>query len=132
MIPLGELGPENMQFLPWISATGAILNSDNTLGTFDLNPDQYTSAFKDLKGVPHTFPLRAHVDLTSKRYKNIKLSFKNGRFISVTGHLTRVEPVPADDESEQRFVIAVANFDFLGYAPPPAATSPTPLSKSTV
>lgn len=132
MIPLGELGPENMQFLPWISATGAILNSDNTLGTFDLNPDQYTSAFKDLKGVPHTFPLRAHVDLTSKRYKNIKLSFKNGRFISVTGHLTQVEPVPADDESEQRFVIAVANFDFLGYAPPPAATSPTPLSKSTV
>ena len=129
MIPAGELGPENMQFLPWISATGAISNSDSSLGTFDLDPDQYTSVFKDLKGVPHTFPIRAHVDLTSKRYKNMKISFKNGHFISVTGHLTQVQPELAENDSEQRFVIAVANFDFLGYAPPPLAASPTPLSK---
>lgn len=132
MIAAGELGPEDMQLLPWISATGAISNSDNTLGTFDLDPDQYISAFKDLKGVPHSFPIRAHVDLMSKRYKNIKPSFKNGRFVSVTGYLTWLQTEPARDELEQRFVIAVANFDFLGYAPPPPAASPTPLSKSTV
>lgn len=125
---MGELGPENMQAHPWISATGAISNSDSSPGTFDVDPDQYTSAFKDLKGVSHTFPIRAHVDLTSKRYKNTKVSFKNGRFISLTGHLTQFQS--GEDDSEQRFVIGVVNFDFLGYAPPPPAASSTLLSES--
>lgn len=125
---MGELGPENMQSLPWISATGSISNGDNSLGTFDLDPEQYTAAFKDLKNARHTFPIRAQVDLTSKRYKNAKPSFKNGRFVSITGYLTRIQPGPAEDE--QRFVVSVANFDFLGYAPPPAAPSSSPASMS--
>ena len=51
---MGKLGPENMQHLPWILATGAISNGDNSPGTFDIDPNQYTSAFKDLKGIAHS------------------------------------------------------------------------------
>lgn len=123
-------GPKNVHFLPWILVTRVISNSDDSLSMFDLNPDQYILAFKNLKGVPHTFPICAHVDLTLKHYKNIKVFFKNKWLSSLTGHLTQFQPELAENDSEQRFIIMVTNFDFMRYTPPLSAASFTPLNKS--
>jgi hypothetical protein len=123
MIPAGDV-PEDKFVQPWISASGAISNSDGTLGTFDIDPPQYVSAFKDIPGARPLFPIRGCIDLSSKRYSNNKPSLKNNRFISITGHLTRVQE--GESPNLNRFCVDIVNFDFLGYAPPPAAASPSP------
>jgi hypothetical protein len=122
MIPAGDAPEKFVQ--PWISASGAIANSDGGLGTFDIDPPQYVSAFKDASGARPLFPIRCCIDLSSKRYSSNKPSLKNNRFISITGRLTCIQPGQFPDVN--RFCVDIENFDFLGYAPPPAAASPSP------
>lgn len=124
MIPAGNMASEDVLIQPWITATGAIAKSDGNLGTFNIDPQQYVSAFKDAGGARPLFPIRGCIDMSSKRFTTHKPSLKNNRFISIAGRLSRIQPGPSPEDT--RFCVEVENFDFLGYAPPPAAASPSP------
>ncbi|KAI0246612.1 hypothetical protein BJV78DRAFT_1253392 [Lactifluus subvellereus] len=125
MIPVGDVSAEDLLNKPWISASGAILaNSEGNLGVFDIDPSQYVSAFKDAPGIRPLFPIRACIDLSSKRYSHNKPTLKPNQFISITGHLSHIQA--GQSPNLNRFCVEVENFDFLSFAPPPTAASPSP------
>ena len=101
-----------------------ITNSDSLVGTFEVNPEQYTATLKGSK-VPLTLPVRGSINFQSKRYSLKKPALSVGRFIHFTGKLTRIDP-GVNGEDEGRFCVEVEEFDFLGYGPPQRASPATP------
>jgi hypothetical protein len=126
-----DVDQEEFRRHAWVTVNGVTTNSNSTDATFDMDISQYISATKDFEATQERpiFPLRANYDLTSARYKNKKPTVRDGRYVSLTGFLTRV--LKSDSGDISRFVVDIDSVTHLGQAPPPTApTSATPQSTS--
>ena len=95
---------------PYITVSGAAVNTDRSQGVFECNALQYTTFFKDHVHLS-TLPICAHFD--NNRYKNKKPIPSNNSFIAVEGFVLQIELDP-DTGQVSFFHVAAENITFLG------------------
>jgi len=120
LIPIDEVDDTHLLRYAWVTVSGITANSNQADGTFEVDASQYLSATKDMDaGSRPSFPVFANYDLASPRYKKKAPTVRNGRYVSLTGYLTRT--IKDSTEKVQRFVIDIDHVVHLGSAPPPTA-----------
>lgn len=111
------------RFLAWVHGSGTVNKSDDK-NCFDLDPAQYTSALKELKGTSptaSTLPLHCVIP-DSPRYKNKKPIPRVSTMVSFEGYLcSRV--TNSETGKTERFRIDIDHVNFMGR---PTVPQPTP------
>ncbi|KAG6848449.1 hypothetical protein C0991_000592 [Blastosporella zonata] len=96
-----------------LSTSGSVEHVDEKKHNFDLAPEQYVAACKDISGKP-TFPAQCRIPDTA-RWKDRVPKVKEGSYVSVGGFLSGI--IRNDKNGIKQFVIEVEKITFLGRAP---------------
>lgn len=118
IVQLIPTNTEDMKQQTYITVSGAAVNSNKTVDSFEVNAAQYTSHYKDNRPLS-ILPVRAHFSL--KKYKARKPMPPDNTYVSVEGFLEDIETDTAGHAA--LFHMSVDNISFLG-----RATSSFPIS----
>jgi hypothetical protein len=95
----------------YINISGAAVNSNKSSSFFEVNASQYTSHYKDNRGLS-VLPIRAHFN--SNKYKSKKPIPSDNTYVSMEGFLEDIETDASGRVT--MFHVSVDNINFLGRA----------------
>ena len=102
---------DNIRERAYINISGAAINLNKTAGFFKINAPQYTSHYKNNRGLS-ILPMRAHFN--SNKYRIKKPIPSNNTYISFEGFLEAIETDSTGHTMS--FHVSVDNINFLGRA----------------
>ena len=98
---------------PYFHISGTVINSNTKHSTFEMQPTQYVSSLKSLrKRSMGPFPIKCTF-MESARFRNKKLTPKDGSYVTIEGSLTNFAIAPNED-FPNHFNISIENITFLG------------------